>query len=31
VRLQLQPSAAVDRGALVRLAFPIEHCLALRA
>jgi iron(III) transport system ATP-binding protein len=31
VRLQLQPSAAVDRGAQVRLAFPIEHCLALRA
>ncbi len=31
VRLQLQPSAAVDRGAPVRLAFPVEHCLALRA
>jgi ABC-type Fe3+/spermidine/putrescine transport system ATPase subunit len=31
VRLQLQPSAAVDRGTEVRLAFPIEHCLALRA
>jgi iron(III) transport system ATP-binding protein len=31
VRLQLQPSAAVDRGAQVRLAFPVEYCLALRA
>src|SRR5579875_2370534 len=31
VRLQLQPSAAVDRGTQVRLAFPVEHCLALRA
>ena len=31
VRLQLQPSAAVDRGVQVRLAFPVEHCLALRA
>ena len=31
VRLQLQPSAAVDRGAQVRLSFPVEHCLALRA
>jgi len=31
VRLQLQPSTAVDRGAQVRLAFPVEYCLALRA
>jgi iron(III) transport system ATP-binding protein len=30
VRLQLQPSAAVARGAQVRLSFPVEHCLALR-
>jgi iron(III) transport system ATP-binding protein len=30
VRLQLQPSAAINRGEAVRLAFPIEHCLALR-
>jgi iron(III) transport system ATP-binding protein len=30
VRLQLQPPATVDRGAQVRLAFPVEHCLALR-
>jgi iron(III) transport system ATP-binding protein len=29
VKLQLQPSAAVDRGATVRLSFPLEHCLAL--
>jgi iron(III) transport system ATP-binding protein len=29
VRLQLQPPATVDRGAPVRLAFPVEHCLAL--
>ncbi|HEX3971369.1 MAG TPA: ABC transporter ATP-binding protein [Stellaceae bacterium] len=31
VKLQLQPSAAVDRGTQVRLSFPVEHCLALRA
>jgi iron(III) transport system ATP-binding protein len=31
VRLQLQPPATVDRGTQVRLAFPLEHCLALRA
>ena len=31
VRLQLQPPATVDRGARVHLAFPVEHCLALRA
>ena len=31
VRLQLQPSAAVDRGTQVRLQFPVEYCLALRA
>ncbi len=30
VRLQLQPSAAVARGAQVRLNFPVEHCLALK-
>ncbi len=29
IRLQLQPSAAAQRGASVRLAFPVEHCLAL--
>ncbi len=30
VRLQLQPSTAIARGAQVRLLFPAEHCLALR-
>src|SRR5579862_173345 len=30
VRLQLQPSASIARGEEVRLAFPVEHCLALR-
>jgi iron(III) transport system ATP-binding protein len=30
VRLQLQPSTAIARGAQVRLLFPVEHCLALR-
>jgi len=30
VRLQLQPSATIARGEQVRLAFPVEHCLALR-
>ncbi len=30
VRLQLQPSTAISRGAPVCLAFPVEHCLALK-
>jgi len=30
VRLQLQPSASIARGEEVRVAFPVEHCLALR-
>lgn len=30
VKLQVQPSTPITRGAQVRLGFPVEHCLALR-